>query len=618
MKPIRYRITPSAPHAHIFETSITVEEPLAQQQFRLPAWIPGSYMIREFSKNVVEIHATANRKPVKLTKLDKHTWQAAPCKGALTVTMQVYAWDLSVRTAHLDATHGFFNGTSVFLQALGHEEATCEVMLNPPSDLGEGKSNWKVATALPRARGTKPYAFGAYRADNYDELVDHPVEMGTFTLDSFTACGVRHDIAITGQHDCDMKRLKADLTRVCEYQIRLFHGDHATAKDIPFKHYTFLVMAVGDGYGGLEHRASTALICARDDLPHAGLTNTTEGYRTFLGLCSHEYFHSWNVKRIKPAAFMPYDLTQETYTPQLWFFEGFTSYYDDLVLVRTGLISRTEYFSTLAKTVDSVMRANGRTKQSVAESSFDAWTKYYRQDENAPNAVVSYYTKGALVALALDLTIRLETRHARSLDDIMRALWNEHGSTAIGLNDGEIEQVSELVSGCNLRTFFKNYVYDRQDPPIMRLFEKIGMQMPMLGGSASIGVKTSATADGVRLMQVLDGGAAQKAGLSAGDIVIAVNGLKVAHSQFDARIKRIGIGKLARVDAFRRDELMQFAVKIGQAQWDSHAIGFAQKISTAQQRAQDAWLGKPVAAPKPKVLSRSKRTSVTTKKDRSK
>ena len=272
----------------------------------MPAWIPGSYLVREFAKHIVSIRAEAGGKAVRLKKLDKHTWQAAPVKGSepLTITMTVYAWDLSVRGAHLDTTHGFFNGTSVFLRVLGQEDSPCLVHIAPPS--GTAYKHWRLATSLPPARGergaAKPLGFGLFQAANYDELIDHPVEMGSFTHFSFEAGGVPHEVAITGRHDCDTERLAADLAKICTAQIDFF------ARPAPMTRYVFLVTAVGDAYGGLEHRASTALICKRADLPKPGQTTISEGYRRFLGLCSHEYFHTWNVKRIKPAAFIPYDL----------------------------------------------------------------------------------------------------------------------------------------------------------------------------------------------------------------------------------------------------------------------------------------------------------------------
>ncbi len=340
---VHYAICPAHPGAHLFHVTVTVEAPdPAGQLFMLPAWIPGSYMIRELARNIVRLTALDGDTPVKVDKLDKHTWRAAPVAGPLTLAYEVYAWDLSVRAAHLDKTHGFFNGTSVFLLPIGHEGAPCRVDLLPPE--GKDYADWQVATGLTPARGTRRGSFGTYLAADYDELIDCPVEMGSFVTGKFDVLGVPHEIVITGSvPKLDMARLTADLARVCEVQMRLFapRGKTPAARSragaaAPFDRYTFLTMAVGDGYGGLEHRNSTALICKRDDLPHLGMTDSTVAYRTFLGLASHEYFHSWNVKRIRPAAFVPYDLTTENYTRLLWAFEGFTSYYDDLLLARAA------------------------------------------------------------------------------------------------------------------------------------------------------------------------------------------------------------------------------------------------------------------------------------------
>jgi predicted metalloprotease with PDZ domain len=594
--PLRYRIVPAHPGAHLFEVTLTIAAPAPQgQRVALPAWIPGSYMIREFSRNIVTIGATSRGRKVALAKLDKHTWAAAPCDGPLVITCEVYAWDLSVRAAHLDESHGFFNGTSVFLRAVGFEEAPHEVEILPPR--GRAYAAWQVATTLPRARGTALRAFGLYRAASYDELVDHPVEMGSFTLVSFRACGVPHDMAITGRHDCDVKRLAADLRKICETQIRFFHGRNAGPGDVPFERYLFQTMAVGDGYGGLEHRASTALICSRNDLPHAGMGEMGEGYRTFLGLCSHEYFHTWNVKRIKPAAFAPYDLTQENHTRLLWAFEGFTSYYDDLMLIRAGVIDQPAYLALLAKTIQGVLRGSGRLKQTVAESSFDAWTKYYRQDENAPNAIVSYYTKGSLVALALDLLLRQRTGGRKSLDDVMQKLWRDYGAGFAqhgrGLPEDGLLQAALAVAPAlarELKRFFATAVDGTADLPLAALFRQAGLELAVKkGDKPGLGARTAAAPDGVKLTHVLDGGGAQAAGLSAGDVVIAIDGLKVGNASLDALITRRKIGATVRVHAFRRDELIKREVTLTPAELTVE-LKAAEKPAAAATRLRRAWL----------------------------
>jgi predicted metalloprotease with PDZ domain len=588
--PIHYAIRPLSTQAHTFEASCTVRHPdPAGQRFALPAWIPGSYLIRDFARHIIAIRATSAGKPVRLAKIDKHTWQAQTVRGGgeLTVTCEIYAWDLSVRGAHLDQTHGFFNGTSVFLRVIGGEESPCLIDIEPPP--GRAFQDWRVATALQPARGenhcAKAHGFGRYQAANYDELIDHPVEMGEFTLAHFKACGIDHEIAISGKHDADMTRLVSDLTRICEWQIRFF-GEPA-----PMSRYVFLVTAVGEGYGGLEHRASTALICSRNDLPYPGMPGTSEGYRKFLGLASHEYFHTWNVKRIKPAAFTPYDLDQENFTTLLWVFEGFTSYYDDLALLKSGCIKLEDWLELTAKTISTVQRGPGRLLQTLAESSFDAWSKFYKPNENTPNAVVSYYTKGALVALALDLTLRSKSQGRTSLDDVMHALWQRHGKTGIGVGEDDIRALAEELSGLDLGRFFANAVHDTGELPLKNLLARFGIKLSWekegKEKTSSLGVKTGSEGRELTLATVYDGGAAQGSGLAAGDLLVAINGLRVTPATLDRQIERHQPGTTIKVHAFRRDELMQFDVCLAPPEQDTAKLTASAKTD----RMRSEWLG---------------------------
>ncbi len=597
---VHYAIVPKNPEAHLFEITCTVAQPdLQGQNFSLPAWIPGSYLIREFARHIVTLEATCKGKPVKTSKLDKHTWQCAPCKGALTLTYEVYAWDLSVRGAHLDTTHGFFNGTSVFLMAHGLAQQAHKIEIKPPA--GKQYKDWRLATAMTRD-GAKEFGFGTYRADNYDELIDHPVEMGDFDLVSFRAGGVPHHIAVTGLHDADLDRLARDVKKICDYQIDFFHdGDKP-----PMNRYVFLVTAVGEGYGGLEHRASTALLCSRNDLPQKNRKIISDSYRKFLGLASHEYFHTWNVKRIMPAAFQPYNLAQENYTSLLWMFEGLTSYYDDLVLVRCGLVSAEEYLQLIGETITRVLRAGGRLKQSVAESSFDAWTKFYRPDENSHNAGVSYYAKGALVGLALDLHIRHESKNKKSLDDVMRALWDFFGAKSIGVPEDGFEELAQKESGLDLKSFFDHAVRGTVDLPLRDLLENFGVDYELRaaeseadkGGKTgkknlrprvTLGAKIGGSHE-AKLLQVYDGGAAQVAGLSADDNIIAIDGLRVNAATLEKMLGRKAVGDIVVMLAFRRDELMAFDVTLQAAPKDTCELRLKEKLGAQQAKLRKSWL----------------------------
>ena len=569
---IAYSIVGHDLAAHLFHVTLTVDAPAPDGQiFALPAWIPGSYMIREFSRNIVRIRAESNGEPVALTKLDKHSWQAAPQKdplktgrSPLTLHYEVYAWDLSVRAAHLDQNHAFFNGTSVFLRVLGQEDQPHVVDIQRPAD--EAAQTWRVATSLPELKA-KRYGFGTYIAADYDELIDHPVEQGDFALATFKAHGIPHDIVISGRvPNLDLARLSADLKKICETQIAFFEPK---SKQAPMDRYVFMTLAVGDGYGGLEHRASTALICARADLPSTTATSKdiSDGYLQYLGLCSHEYFHTWNVKRIKPAAFAPYNLQVENYSPLLWLFEGFTSYYDDLMLVRAGVIAEPAYFKLLGKTIGSVLRGSGRTKQSVADSSFDAWGKYYRQDENAPNAIISYYTKGSLIGLALDLSIRAKTGGKKSLDDVMRALWQRYGRDFYngggrGVTPAEVEALFDEISGGRFKPFFDKYIRGTEDVPLAKMLAPFGVKYSDVRKSSKPGLDANIGRDGndCKLSSVHENGAAHSAGLSAGDLLVAIDGLRVTATNLETLLSRYGVGSNVKVHAFRRDELMTFSV----------------------------------------------------------
>jgi predicted metalloprotease with PDZ domain len=593
---IHYAIRPAQPAAHLYHVVCRVERPdPAGQLFMLPAWIPGSYMIRDFARNIVRISALAAGRRVGIEKLDKHTWRAAPVKGTLEVAYEVYAWDLSVRAAHLDETHGFFNGTSVFLLPIGHEHAACSVDVLPPA--GDRFADWRVITGLAAARTTRRLGFGTYLARDYDELIDCPVETGEFEHGRFDVLGVPHDIAVTGRVPrLDIKRLTGDLALICEQQVRLFEP---RTRKAPFTRYCFMTLAVGDGYGGLEHRNSTALICKRDDLPFVGMKDATEAYRNFLGLASHEYFHSWNVKRIKPAAFVPYDLTQENYTSLLWAFEGITSYYDDLMLVRAGLLTPAQYLDTVGKTLTAVMQRSSRLKQSVAQSSFDAWIKYYRQDENAPNSVVSYYQKGALVALALDLAIRAGTSGRRSLDDVMRLLWSRakrDGADYRGVGEDEMAAVVEESSGLTLAPLLHEWTRGTRDPDFAALFEPFGIDCVQRASLESpsfalLGVRAVGAGADCKLAHVFDGSPAQAAGLSGNDVLVALDGLRVGVDNLDKLLTRYTPGDVVEVMAFRRDELMRFTVTLATRPPPRFTLAITATAGKNAVRQRRRWLG---------------------------
>ncbi len=593
--PHRYQIEPVDPAAHLFEVRLRIEAPDPDgQQLRMPAWIPGSYMIRDYARNVIEIRAESNGESVALNKLDKSTWQAAPTGAPLTVVARVYAFDTSVRGAHLDTTHGFFNGTCCFLEVVGQEDERCDLEILPPPHTAA----WQVATSM-RVSGAERYGFGGYTAADYAELIDHPVEMGILEIAEFDAGGVPHAIAIRGRIRADLDRLTSDLKAICEQHMSLL------GKPSDLDRYLFLLHAPGSGYGGLEHRWSSANICSRDSLPVIGEEKVTDAYRNLLGLLSHEYFHLWNVKRMKPAEFSPYRLHEESHTELLWVFEGITSYYDDLALLRSGRIDESSYLELIGQTITRVLAGDGRLRQSVAESSFDAWTKFYKQDANAGNAIVSYYAKGSLIALALDLHLRRETEGAVALDDVMRECWKRYGESADGMPERGFEQVCNEVSGLELTEFFDSSVHGTEDPPLDELLGSHGIRLH-LRPAAKLSDKGGKSADGApavwfgatltqnngrtTVATVANGGPAEAAGLAPGDELLALDGLRISASTIDRRLKELQPGDCVTVAAFRGDEFYETSVQFEATPVRVAWLESCEDVDTDTEGLKAAWL----------------------------
>ncbi|MDH5630751.1 MAG: PDZ domain-containing protein [Gammaproteobacteria bacterium] len=575
-----YQVAFNNANAHLFDVTLSIDFALeAGQVFNLPNWIPGSYMIRDFSKNISKLKAVNQlNETIELKKMTKSSWQLTQSVSKLDISYQVYAWDLSVRTAHLDQHHAFFNGSSLFLSVEGYEEQPHQLAINP-TELAV-KNHWKVASTMP-VKHVDESGFGEYISENYEELIDHPFEIANFDLIEFDVYGVKHQMVFTEAPDrVDYQRIADDVKKICEAEVKMF-GDSKP----PFEQYIFMTLVLKNGFGGLEHRSSTALHCSASDLPLLGQKQMTEGYRTFLSLCCHEYFHNWNVKRIKPAVFVQPDLSGEVYTELLWFFEGVTSYYDELLMVRSGVIKETEYLDMLAKTITRVMKGKGRLKQSVAESSFYAWNKFYKQDENAINSIVSYYAKGAMVALCLDLTIRKLTNGSKSLDDVMVYVWENYAKKGKGIEEGEIESITEKVVGRNLDDFFKMAVYSTEDLPVESLLTDSAINCQFVsqtsheqkGGYSDkpveqqlkpfLGILHKDNGSDCEVVSVLEDSPASQAGLSNGDIIVAIDNFRVTSKELDGYIIKLPLEHKPTISYFRRNRLYHTEVhlQVGQA-----------------------------------------------------
>ncbi len=514
MTPVHYAVRVPDPHTHLFSVTLTIAEPGHEQKVSLPVWIPGSYLVREFSKNLQGLRAHQGKRPVVAQQISKNTWMLLAQPGQpLQVQYEVYALDNSVRTAWLDAQRGFFNGTSLCLRVHGQEDRPHGLDLVAP----EQCADWSVATGLDALRCDRK-GWGSYHAANYSTLVDAPVELGHFWSGGFTVAGVEHRFCVAGASATfDGERLLADTQKICAEQIAFWHGGGPKAKrTVPFQRYVFMLNAVDDGYGGLEHHNSTALICNRRDLPRLGApAQPGEGYTRLLGLISHEYFHTWNVKRLRPVEFDSYNYDSEQYTSLLWFFEGFTSYYDDLMLVRAGLVDDATYLKLWAKTLTTLQQTPGRKLQSVAQASTDAWIKYYRQDENTPNATVSYYTKGAVVALCLDLTLRREGH--TTLDDVMRALWQRCQGGP--MSEADLRVVLQELGQRSFDAEMTAWVHGTEELPALALLQALGVSVTTDAATPAqtLGIVVTESASGVVVKHVARAGLAERAGLQSGD-----------------------------------------------------------------------------------------------------
>lgn len=502
-----YRLAVDSVHAHTFRVTLTLPRPGAEQRFTLPVWAPGSYLVRDFARHLSAFSARQGGRTLAVEAEGHSAWRVrCPGRGALELSYRAYAFDNGVRGTYLDGDRGFVNGPALFLRAEGRDAEAQRLSLQ---GLPRG---WQVVTSLP------PRAGGGWEAADYLELIDHPLALGTPWTGQFTVRGVEHRLAVSGAWPgFDGERLLADTQRICETAIRFWHGRGRP----PMRRYVFLLNVGDDLYGGLEHRESTALASARRTLPRTGQKDAGEAYTGLLQLICHEYFHAWNVVRMRPRDHAPADLSRAHPTRLLWFFEGFTSYYEDLLLRRAGLVDDAQFLRQLAAPLNRVLAAPGRHVQSVAEASFDAWVKYYKRDENTVNATVSYYDKGALVGLLADLTLRTQ---GRSLDEVMRALWQRSAGGAI--DDADID----AVLGERMATTLGPWVRGTGELPLRETLALAGVAMraEAVPLAARLGLTLSEGAfSGVQVRQVLRGSAAEAAGLDAGDELLAADGWRL-------------------------------------------------------------------------------------------
>ncbi|HEX2021122.1 MAG TPA: M61 family peptidase, partial [Candidatus Thermoplasmatota archaeon] len=519
---VRYALAMPEPETHLFHVEMAFEPREGRPRIAMPAWAPGSYLVRDFARHVQDVEASDGRgRALAVARIDKQTWEV-DARGArrVVVRYRVYANELSVQTAHLDATHGFANGPAVFAYVVGRKEEACELVVRP-------FPGWRVDVAL-RETGR-----GRFAAPDYDALADAPLEIGTHRRLAFRAAGVRHRIALYGRGNEDERRVVEDLRRIVEEEAALWGG-------LPYDDYLFIIHLTDRGSGGLEHRGSNVSLVDRFTFQPG------KKYEDFLSLEAHEFFHTWNVKRLRPAALGPFDYAKESHTTLLWAMEGVTSYYDHLVLARAGLLTEARYREFLGETITKLLQQPGRLKLSLAESSFLAWIKLYKQDANWVNTGVSYYLKGELVAMVLDLEIRRRTRGRRSLDDVLRALYEEYPFDGPGIPEARLggrdgwRETLERVTGVSWRAFWRRHIEGTDEVDFDRALRVVGWRVRPVrrdddaekkrekgdyaAAGAWLGVETKEVERRLRAAQVLVGSPALAAGVSPDDELVALDG----------------------------------------------------------------------------------------------
>jgi len=588
-----YKLAFPQPHTHLYEVSLTIDNVTTPQlDLSLPIWTPGSYLAREYARHVQDFNADdGSERPLPWRKIDKATWRietaaSGDSQKTVRVSYRVYANELATQTSHLDATHAYFNGASLFMYVPGAVNRPHRIKFITP----EG---WRVTTPL----ALKPGADGYYTAADYDRLVDSPTEIGAHKLLEFAVRGKPHRVAIWGQYEFDDNRLMNDLAKIVEEGAKIFGG-------LPYDHYTFIVHVQPGIGGGTEHLNSNVSMTRPEAF------KSERGYKGFLGLESHEYFHHWNVKRIRPLALGPFDYQRENYTRGLWVSEGVTSYYGDLLLRRAGLIGVNEYLDGLANTIAGYDQTPGRFEQSAESASFDAWIKLYRPDENSVNSAMSYYTKGELLGLMFDIEIRALTGNAKSLDDVMRLLLENHGLPKPGFTDAELKAAFEKVAGVDLTNFWSRFVAGRDEIDFAAYFNKAGLQLtkgyrpgsPYAAGKTdkpgALGIRTRANGDRVVVANVIAGSPAYEGGVNAGDELVAIDGKKIDASNGVERQGQPGLlndmraGQRVTLIVFRRERLVNFDLTAAGKPFDHYTITELKDAGDAQKALRDSWLSK--------------------------
>ncbi len=575
---LHYQVAMPHPETHLFEVSLLVQQwQLSQLDLKMPVWTPGSYLVREYAKQLQDFSVQAqDGRSLTWQKLSKNHWQVETSgQSELTVSYRIFANELSVRTNHLDTTHGYFNPGALFFYLPGFEHSEILITIQP-SD-----ASWQVTTPLPAMAAQAD----TFWAKDFDTLVDSPFEIGTHQVYDFEVLGKLHQLAIWSQGNAEPEKIIRDTQKIIQVEAELFGG-------LPYDRYLFLLHLSAGGFGGLEHKSACSLNYSRFGF------RAVEKYNRFLNLVAHEFFHLWNVKRIRPKVLEVFDYDRENYTPSLWFCEGVTSYYDLIIPLRAGIYDVKHYLKRLGEAVTRLQTTPGRLVQPLSESSFDAWIKLYRPDANSGNAQVSYYLKGELVSLLLDLLIRQRHNNRRSLDHVMRQMWQQFGQPEAGFTPEQLQAVIESVAGADLGDFFQRYINGTEELPFNQYLEPFGLQLhgevteavPYLG----LELKSDKGTASVKFVAV--NSPAQRAGIDAGDELLAIDGFRVSAEQLNERLKNYQPGDQIQLIVFHGDELRICRATLAELPASSYRLLPVEQPSSAQSENFQAWLDAPLAS----------------------
>ena len=572
---LRYTVAMPQPTNHCFEVTAEIASGVGESiDLVMPVWTPGSYMVREYSRHIQRLTAKDNNgQRLTCRKIAKNHWQIAnPDNTCVTVRYRLYANDLTVRTNHLDNTHGYFNGAATFFYIPKYLQDPIDITIALPDPA------WTIATALPQV------AEHCFRAKDFDTLVDSPFEIGLHTQLTFKVLGKPHELVIWGKGNLEPQPLIADMTRIIEAEATLFGG-------LPYDRYLF-ILHLTNGYGGLEHRDSTSLVFSRNGF------KKRDRYENFLSLVAHEFFHLWNVKRIRPKALEVFDYEAENYTPSLWFSEGATSFYDGVIPLRAGIYDAKTYLKNFSKSITRYLTTIGRTVQPLTESSFDAWIKLYRPDANSSNSQMSYYLKGEMVTFLLDLSIRKRHQNTRSMDQVMQSLWENFGQSEIGFTPEDLKATIEAVADFDLTDFFERYLDGLDDLPFQAILTDFGLRLDSnleTGKLAPYFGMRSVMEQGRTLIKtVATGSPAELAGLDAGDELVAIDGLRTSVDLLNERLQASQPGDRLEVMFFHQDELLQTQVTLTDPQPSQFTLVALPHPTSQQSSLFEGWLGMPL------------------------